>query len=425
MKSFKEIKSSPALKNILTMLSSSSVSQVIPLITAPILTRIYSPLDFGLFEVYYSLMTILAMLPNISLEKAVLIEKDNRNAFNLLVTCILTNLLFILLISLIIAGTADFVIDFYNIESPKTEWLYYIPIGMAFSSLYNLLTQWIIRHGLFKYLAVNRIIFSISNAGIQIGLGLMYLGFTGLIVGNVISYAIVFILMTITAIKRTELLTHRIVLKGVKTSVSNYKDFIAFTLPSDIVNNVARQLPTIMIGRYFSPIILGYYGMARRIIGLPLGFISNSIQDVFRKESTDEFNKTGGVVKTFKTTFALLTAFGVVFILGLYTVGDNLIVLLLGQQWVASLTIIKILSVVFIIRFIAGTMNFIVYLRQKQRLNFLFQTAFLSVVFFSFYGSHFFDLEETTTLIVYTISIGVYSLIHLKVTHGLSQIPKA
>ena len=75
----------PALRHVVTMLSSSSVSQIIPFITIPILARIYTPTDFGVYKIYYSLMAILVVIPNLRLENAMLIEQDDNKSFNIFI----------------------------------------------------------------------------------------------------------------------------------------------------------------------------------------------------------------------------------------------------------------------------------------------------------------------------------------------------
>lgn len=419
------LKSNPTLKNVLAMLSSSSVSQIIPFISAPILTRIYNPTEFGIFEVYYSLMNIIVIIPNLRLENGVLIDKSESKAVQLFIGCFFSNIACLIIGLVSIFFLSGILLDFYSIETETTSWMYMIPVGMFLSSLYNLLTQWTVRFGKFKPLAVNRIILSISNAAIQIGFGYMYLSYRGLIYGNIISYFLAVLLMTVTCLRFSKHISFRPNWSEMKSAVRDYKDFIFYSLPGDFVNSFSRQLPTLMIGRFFSPLILGYYGMARRIVGLPLGFVSSALRDVFKKEATDEYNKTGGIVKTFNTTFFVLLGFGTLLIGGLYTLGDSVIIWFLGPKWVDSLAIIKILSILFVIRFIAGTLNFVFFLKNKQRVDLFFQLALLGTVYFSFVISNYFNLEAIPTLIVYTASIGLYSLINLKVSHGYAQIPKA
>lgn len=410
----------PALKNILTMLSSSSVSQVIPFITAPILTRMYLPEDFGVYEIYYSLMTVFVVIPNLRLENAVLIEKTIDKCFNILVFVFLSNVLFLILGLLIVFFLSDFITSYYNIDDVG-NWIYMIPIGMFLSSIYNLLTILLIRFSKFKYLAFNKIFLTISNAAIQISFGVLMLGASGLIYGNIISYLLAVLLIAIPTFKLIKNNEFHIEKGTIVNAIKENKDFVIYTLPGDFISNFSNQLPTILIGKYFSSQSLGFYGMARRIIGLPLAFISGAIQDVFKKEATDEFNSKGNIKKTYTLTFGLLFIFGLILVSGLYLFGEVVIVGFLGEKWKPSVEIIQVLSVLFSIKFISGTLNYVFLIKSKQKLDLIFQIIQLVVVIVAFKLASMINYDFYETLILYTLLISIYSIINLNFSYKYAK----
>jgi len=417
----KLFKKYPIFKNVLTMLSSSSVSQVIPFVTAPVLTRLYSPSDFGLYEIYYSIMTIFVVIPNLRLENAVLIEKDDNKSVNIFFICILSNLFFLLLglIAIFILDTA--IVEFYDLEVNSTKWLYFIPVGMFLSSTYNLFSLWLVRYEKYKGLSINRILLTVSNALIQISFGLLFFGFKGLIYGNVLSYFLSLILMGYSCIKILNVISFKLNKKDFIDGLRSNKDFIFYTLPGDFINGFANQLPTLLIGKYFNSASLGYYSMARRIVGLPLGFISGAIQDVFKKESTNEYNEKGTILKTYKVTFLILLVFGMFLVGGIYIFGDTLITLFLGINWEPSIPIIKILSVLFVLKFISGTLNFVFLIRGKQKLDLYFQFLQLIVVLITFNLSKSFGFNFYETILFYVIIISGYSMLNLKYSYKYAK----
>jgi O-antigen/teichoic acid export membrane protein len=48
-------------KNILTLITGTGVAQLIPVAVSPIITRLYSPEDFGLIALYQSLVAIISV----------------------------------------------------------------------------------------------------------------------------------------------------------------------------------------------------------------------------------------------------------------------------------------------------------------------------------------------------------------------------
>ena len=75
------IKSSGA-RNFAKLLSANVLAQVIGLIVYPILTRIYSPEDFGLLNLFLSIGGVLAILSTAEYYYAIVLPKEEQEAEN-------------------------------------------------------------------------------------------------------------------------------------------------------------------------------------------------------------------------------------------------------------------------------------------------------------------------------------------------------
>ena len=47
-------------KNVLTLMTGTTIAQAIPIAISPILTRIYTPEDFGVFALYIAIVSFIA-----------------------------------------------------------------------------------------------------------------------------------------------------------------------------------------------------------------------------------------------------------------------------------------------------------------------------------------------------------------------------
>ena len=68
------------LKNVFTLLSGATVAQIITLISIPILTRIYTPEDFGYIAIYLSIANIVAAFSTGRYELAIMLPKKRIEA---------------------------------------------------------------------------------------------------------------------------------------------------------------------------------------------------------------------------------------------------------------------------------------------------------------------------------------------------------
>lgn len=131
-------KKSEFTKNIVTLMTGTAIAQAIPIAISPILTRIYSPEDFGVFALFVAIISILGNIANAKYELAIMLPKKDEDAINIfalgfLITCIISIIMLIFVITF----------NHYFIDSLKNEeigfWLYFVPIAIFFSGMYNVL----------------------------------------------------------------------------------------------------------------------------------------------------------------------------------------------------------------------------------------------------------------------------------------------
>ena len=71
----KKINENKFLKNLTTLFIGSSLAQIIPLIFYPLMTRIYTPADFGLFAYISAISAVLVTFATGKYEMSILISK--------------------------------------------------------------------------------------------------------------------------------------------------------------------------------------------------------------------------------------------------------------------------------------------------------------------------------------------------------------
>ena len=126
-------------KNVLTLMTGSTIAQVLPIVFTPILTRLYSPEEFGVFAFYISLVTFLIVFSSGRYEQAIVLPKTDKQAINIL------SLSFVILfvVTFILSVTLFFFGDFVQvkIENPiLNNWIWFIPICVFVSSSYKIFT---------------------------------------------------------------------------------------------------------------------------------------------------------------------------------------------------------------------------------------------------------------------------------------------
>ena len=186
-------------KNVLTLLTGTTVAQAIPVAISPILTRIYTPEDFGLFAIFIAMTAIFGSIVNARYDLAIMLPKKNEDAINLfalgfLITTIISSFFFVL----VIIFNQNLVHYLGNKEIGI--WLYFLPITIFLTGIWNILSHFNNRKKKYKILAKATILKSILLASFQLCVG-YFKSVTGLISGQIISNAFVNIKLILIVLK--------------------------------------------------------------------------------------------------------------------------------------------------------------------------------------------------------------------------------
>ena len=70
-------------KNVLTLMAGTTIAQAIPIAISPILTRLYSPEEFGLFALFLAIVSIFGVVATMRYEMAIVQPEKSEDAINL------------------------------------------------------------------------------------------------------------------------------------------------------------------------------------------------------------------------------------------------------------------------------------------------------------------------------------------------------
>jgi len=70
-------------RNVLTLMTGTTIAQAIPIAISPIVTRIYTPEDFGIFALFIAIITIFGSIANGRYELAIMLPKKDEDAINI------------------------------------------------------------------------------------------------------------------------------------------------------------------------------------------------------------------------------------------------------------------------------------------------------------------------------------------------------
>ncbi len=346
------------LRNVFTLLSATSIAQAISLAIYPVLTRIYTPEEHGLFALYMSIIAITAIISTGKYEMAVMIPKKEKDGEGLTVLGIVLSLVFSILLLLFIAIFHQSIPIWLGNENIG-KWLYFIPASTFLVALFQTLSYWSNRITAYKTIAGANLSQSISNSAVKLSTSSTLDTGGGLIVGAIVGQA-VGALYFLVRLLRTDL-TQFLQLKWgeLKNLAKEYKYFPKYRMVHNLINNLSSSLPVFVFTQYFTHDIVGYYGLGFMLINRPMNLLSNSFSKVFSQRIIEKHNEGKLIhveVRKFVLRMAAIAAIPFAIIL---IFGPGLVSFIFGEEWHEAGVYMRIFVPWLFMAFLSGPISFL------------------------------------------------------------------
>lgn len=393
-------------KNILLLSGGRIVAQLIPILITPIITRVYSPEEFGLFAVFLTIVSFIAMISNGRYCLAILLPKKKINAQKLvLISMFFTSVISFLFVILVFIFKNQF-FSLLNIEKLNQHLLLFL-LTILFLGLHEALYYYFLRDKQYKKLAK----FAIVQAIVMITIRLL-LGFTGNTqTGLMVSYLSGYFINTVLLIFNLDFkLNIKFSFGDFKKVFIRYISFLKYSLFSDSLSVLASTSPNVFLNNLFGNTSAGYFSLSEKVLGSPIWFITSSVSDVFKQEFSEQNRERKDCkilfFKTFKTLlFVGLIPFTLIFLFIPYVISP-----LFGEIWNPVGEYIRIFSIMYYSSFVVSPLKSVAYLINKQQYMIFFELLKLIALIIAF-SVGFYLKDIKIVLILWSLLITIVNII--------------
>lgn len=366
--------------NVFKVAGGEALAQALLLASLPVLTRLYTPQEFGAFGIFSAISAIGTIIGAARYELAVPIpEKDSES-----LALVIASLLIALLLSLV--GTAA--LAFWVPAALNEFWMVFVllPLHAASNTWINAFRQWLGRKSEFRWLAQTRIIYAVVTLTLHIAFGYFGMGATGLMLGLVIG---TFLQLLLTAYRSLKLRPAGIKAPIVRDTMRKFSRFPRFTLFGHALNSFTWHLPVLLSAALFSPEIAGYYSLCMRIMDAPSNFVGRAVQQVYFPEAARRYIGSGSSLALYQKSLLYLFSAAILGFGILAAVGPELIPFILGHEWDEVGMMCRYLAPAYVAQFCHFPLACMLLIAGRQRLDLLWQLFYFSSVLIGFYfGSY-------------------------------------
>lgn len=367
---------SSGVRNFAKLFSANVVAQAIGLLVYPILTRIYSPEDFGLLNLFLSIGGVLTLIAVAEYHYAIVLPKEEKDAVGVFHVGFL--LLSCLVILVGVSGVFSEPISLL-FKAPSLSSVYYLLPGYVFlMGLWNLLNYWYTRQQKFGKISIYQMSQSIISSASKIILGIQNLLRVGMVY-SVVFAPLISILLVVVGSWRTLTPLFKFSWNNICQQAAKYKNFPLYVMPRGLLNTLGGNLPTLLLTPYFGLVEIGFFGMALTLAFRPINIVCSSLYQVLYQKVTDKVNEQKGVLSLLRN---FLMQIGVVTLLlfgVLYLVMPYMVSFLLGAEWVVVSDYIRIFLPWLFFVVLNTSLSFLPDVFGKQSIYLLFEILYIVV----------------------------------------------
>ena len=349
-------------KNFFLLFSSSAIAQIIALLLAPFISRLFTPDNFGMIGYILSISGIFTAIGSLTYEKAIVLENDDKKAQDLQFLSLCSSFIF----SIILYFSISFYIKkFSNLESSYLLWI--VPIFFL-NNFINIVFAVLNRDRQYKNIAMIQLLRRSGTAITQLTFGI--LGYTafGLIWGNI--FGALFCVIYIYILSSLSFSKRKYKLEDIKYVAKKYINFPLYTAPQELINISFAQLPVIILANYYSITILGAYYFAVKIIQLPSVLLGNSIKKIFYKEAAFSRNKMDNLKELYFNLTAILFFISIIPIIISFFFAPDIFSFVFGSDWLFAGKFARWMTLWFGVNFIMIPSRVLFLVFEKQKLLF-------------------------------------------------------
>jgi O-antigen/teichoic acid export membrane protein len=357
------------------LFSATLVGQILGMILIPFISRLYSPADFGIFQLFLSIMSLIATISCFSYHRAIMLPEKDEDAAHIVVLCLILIIITTIISTVFLSFFSGYIEKTLNAPG-LFNFLLLFPLAIICNSVAYVLGSWVARKEDFGTIAWGNIYSSISGKAVSIGSGIISPSPFGLILGTIVNDATIMTVM----VKKTLIDIHYFQCASyekIKQIAYRYKQFPQYNAGANLASTAITQVIPVMLAPFFSPVVVGYYAIAYMGLLLPLKLIGNSISTVFFQKASVEKNLTGNVKNIVQKVNTRLISIGMFMCLIVMILGPELFSFVMGAQWMTAGVYAQIFAPWFFVLFISTPLFPIFAILEKQVASLWFNVSLL------------------------------------------------
>jgi O-antigen/teichoic acid export membrane protein len=384
---------------------------------SPIITRIFSPDDYGAFVLFNSIVINITLVSSLKYSDSIVLQKDSYSRAQAIGLSLCTSFIGVFFFSTIILIISSYFGRYFNL-SKIGSMMYLIPVSAFLGSVIEILVHRNISHKIFSANGSSGFLNHFGSRASNILLGFFVSAksiwlVVGDLVGKLLSIGVL-ILSARPSSKKIKHFSSKINVRGMLSIAKEYKYFPLYYLPANLLLSLSGHIPIFFFQGKFGSGSVGMFALASSMLEIFNRLIPYAIAPVFLQKANELWVQSNNELgKKAYDLFLVMLLVSVFIFTGVALLGGTIFSLVFGAEWRNAGVYAEGLAIHNSLQFIVVALSEIYNVTKSQRflllttiVNFLLRFV---AVFIIVNG----DFTQEQSILIYSLFSSVGALLYL------------
>lgn len=365
------VRQSPFVANLAVLSGASAIGALIGLAATPLISRLYSPAEFGVFGVFTAALSIASVIGTLRYDLAIPTASNDDDAMSILVVALCavvgTSLLCVLVV---VTGALGSIMSATREHTGLLAWS--LPLGMLGTGVYAALSNWMVRRRDYASLGQTKVTQAASLVGTQVVLGVAGAGAIGLIIGQIAGSSAGITRLMRRIGQQRDVVRVALQVDRIAATAQRYRRFPLLSGPAVLLDALTGALPLLVLASRFGATTAGVFTMVQRILLAPMSILTTNLgQIIFGDLSALRRENSEAMMSVFHRRLRQIALMAFVVIGSMTILVPVVLPIVLGPRWGMASTYFLILSPMLFGNFVSAPFGFVIDVLRRQDLHFL------------------------------------------------------
>jgi O-antigen/teichoic acid export membrane protein len=402
-------------RGVAVLVGGTTASQAILALTAPVLTRLYTPTDFGVLGVYTAIVALLGVVVGLRYMVAIPLPKEDSDAVNVVALSLAIGAGMSCALGLLGAALGHPFARFMHVPQ-LAPYMWLLPLSLLGNCILQTLYLWAIRVQGFSVIARARVSQAVARVGVQSVLGVVGVAPFGLLLGDLAEDVVGSGTFARLISKRRPGAWRSVSLQAMKRLAIRYSRFAWFGTPAGLLNVAGLQGMPLLVAYSYGATVAGWYALTLRVVALPMSLLGAAVGDTYFGIGPELVRTNPAALRSlFKKTAVRLLMIGIGPTVVLMLAGPTLFSFVFGDKWVTAGVYARYLAPAMLAQFVTSPLSDTMIILERPGLQLFTDTLRIALMLGTFLLAHELSWSANTAILLVSLALLLSYIVYFAV----------